>query len=86
MDYMQILLIGWKTKKGTIHPINDYDKCFQYAANVILNHEKIGKNLQRILKIKPFITKYYWKVTNYLSQKDDWKKFEKNNSKTILNV
>ena len=86
MDYMQILLIGWKTKKETIHPINDYDKCFQYAAKVILNHEKIGKNLQRISKIKPSITKCYWKGTNYLSQKDDWKKFEKNNLKTILNV
>ena len=26
-------------------------KCFHYAVTVALNHEEIGKNLQRILKI-----------------------------------
>ena len=33
----------------------NYNKCFLYAAAVALNYEKIGKNLERITKIKPFI-------------------------------
>ena len=42
-------------KKATINPINKRDnKCFQYAATVALNHEKIGKNSERITKTKPF--------------------------------
>ena len=44
------------------------------------------KNPQRIKKIKPFINKYNWEGINYPSQKDDWKKFEKNNVKITLNV
>ena len=28
------------------------------AATVALNHEKIGKNLQSVSKIEPFINKY----------------------------
>ena len=34
----------------------------------------------------PFIYKYDWKGTNYLSGKDDRKTFEKNNPKIVLNV
>ena len=66
--------------------INDCDKCFQYAATVALNHGKIGKNSQRIWKIKLFINKKKWKGINYPSGKVDWKKFEKNNSTIILNM
>ena len=44
---------------------------------------KLWKNLkkdpQRITKIEPFINKYNWRGINYPSEKDDWKKFEKNN-------
>ena len=28
-----------KSKKSTINPVNDADKCFQYSATVALNHE-----------------------------------------------
>ena len=35
------------------------------------------KDPPRITKIKPFINKYNWEGINYLSWKDDWKKFEK---------
>ena len=31
-----------------------YNKCFQYAVTVALNHEEIKKDLQRITKSKPF--------------------------------
>ena len=43
-----------KNKKATINPEND-DNCIQYASTVALNHQNIGKNPQRILRIKPFI-------------------------------
>ena len=52
----------------------------------MLNYEKIKKDLQRITKIKPFVNKYNWERINFPSEKDDWKKFEKNNATTALNV
>ena len=47
---------------------------------------RIGKHSERITKIKPFINKYNWEGINFPSEKCDWKKFEKNNLKTALNV
>ena len=47
---------------------------------------KKSKNLQRITKIKPFINKYNWEGINFQSEKDDWKKIEKNNRTIALNV
>ena len=35
--------------------------------------------MQLISKIKLFINKYNWKGITYPSEKDGWKKFEKNN-------
>ena len=49
-----------------------------------LNHEEIKKYLQRITKIKNFANN--WEALNYLSEKDFWKKFEKNNLTIALNV
>ena len=67
--------------------INKKDnKCFQYAVTVVLNHEEIKKDWQRITKIKPFINKYNWKGINFPSEKDDWKKIKKNNVTIALNV
>ena len=60
--------------------------CFQCAATVALNHEEIGRNPQKNIKINPFINKYNWKKINYLTGKDDWKKFEKINPIIFLNV
>ena len=37
-------------------------------------------------KIKPFIDEYNWEEINFPSEKDDWKKFEKNNITITLNV
>ena len=36
--------------------------------------------------MKPFIDKYNWEGTNYPSEKDDWKNFQKNNLTIALNV
>ena len=37
-----------KNKKATISPIINDDKCFQYAVTVVLNHQNIKYNLERI--------------------------------------
>ena len=60
------------------------NQCFEYAVTILLNNEEIKKDLQRITKIKPFISKYNWEGIN--SEINDWKKIEKNNSTTALNV
>ena len=65
---------------GSINPINKIDNTwFRYAVAVVINHEVIGKNPERITKIKPFINTCNWKGINYPSQKGNWKKFEENN-------
>ena len=76
-----------KNKKATTNPISKKDnKCFQHAVTVALNYEEIKKDLQIIRKIKSFINKYNWEGINFSSEKDDWKKFEKNNVIIALNV
>ena len=59
VDHIYILLIGWKAKKQQqISSIKNDNKCFQYAATLGLNHKEIGKELERITKIKPVVDKY----------------------------
>ena len=44
-----------KNKKATINPVNKKNyKCFKYTVTVLLNHEEIKKDPQRITKLKPF--------------------------------
>ena len=70
--------LDWiKTNKKTkTNSISNKDKCFQYTVTVMLNHEEILKDLQRITT-KPFINKYNWEGINFTSGKDDWKKLRK---------
>ena len=76
-----------KNRKATIIPISKKDnKYFQYTVTVVLNHEEIRKDQQRIAKIKAFIGKCNWKGINYPSEKDYWKKLEKNNLAIALNI
>ena len=63
-----------KSKKASINPINNDDKHFQYAASFALNPKEIGKNWQRISKIKPYINKYNWEGVHYPPVKGDLKK------------
>ena len=51
-----------------------------------LNHEETKRDLQRILKIKPFINKYNWKGIKHPSKIDEWKTFEKINSTIALST
>ena len=76
-----------KNKKATKNPSNKKDgKWFQYAVTVALNHKKIGKNAERIAKIKALINIYRWEGINFPTEKDDWKKNEENNGTIPLNV
>ena len=72
-----------KDKKSTINPKNNDHKCFQYAATLALNLNKIKKDPQRISKIKPFIEQYNWKEIEFPSTSKDWKKSELNNEITL---
>ena len=73
-----------KDKKATINFINE--KIVNAFDTVALNREEIKRDLEKITKIKPFINKYIWKGINFPSEKDDWKKIEKNNVTIALNV
>ena len=80
-------LLWIKNEKATTNPINKNDnKYFQYAVKATLNDEEIGKKSQKISQIKSFKNKYNQEGINYLSEKDDSKKFLKNNSTIALNV
>ena len=74
-----------KDKRSTINPKYKDNKCFQYAATLALNIDKINKDLQRISKIKPFIDQYNWKDIEFPPTSKDWRKFELNN-KVALNI
>ena len=52
----------------------------------MLNHEEIKKDPQRITKNKSLINKCNWEGISFPSEKDDRKKFEKNNVTIALNV
>ena len=69
-----------------MNPKNKDNECFKYAVTVALNHEKIGKNPQRISKIKFFTDNYYWKDIEFPSHSKDWKKFEQNNKTIAINI
>ena len=56
-----------KNKKATVNPKNNDDNCFQYALTVVLNHQNIEKNPQRLSKIKFFIDQYNWKERDFPS-------------------
>ena len=76
-----------KSNIATINPINKKDnKYFQYTITVISNYEEIGKHPERITKMEPFTDKYKWEGINFPSEKDDWKKLERNNVTIALNV
>ena len=74
-----------KSKKSTINPKNNDDKCFQYVVTLALNLDKIKKDPQRVTKIKTFIEKYNWGDIDFPSTSKDWKKFECNNE-IALNI
>ena len=69
----------WIQKPRTNHINQKDNKCFQYPVTVAINHVKSDE-------IKPFINKYNWESINFQSEKDDWKKTDKNNLTTAFNI
>ena len=59
---------------------------FKYEIIIALNHEKIGIDLQIILKIELFMGQYEWKNTNFPATLKDWKNFEQDNNTIALNI
>ena len=49
------------------------------CCNSRVKFQRNKKETQKVTKIKLFIYEYNWEGTNVPSEKDDWKKFEKNN-------
>ena len=74
----------WKIVISYLIVFKKDDKYFQNNITVALNHKETGTHPVRIIRIKPVINKDNWKRINEPSEKDDWKKFEKN-SLTITN-
>ena len=75
-----------KDKKCIANQKNNDSKCFQYAATLALDFNKIDRNPQRISKMKPFIDNYNWNDINFPTAKKDWNKFELNNKDVALNI
>ena len=74
-------------KKATISPKNT--KCssyFAYSIIVVLNHQNIKNHPKRITNIIPFVDQYNWKDIDFPVGVKDWKKFEKKNETTALNI
>ena len=72
-----------RSKKQSI--TNVYN-CFKDALNDVLDYQRIKKTLKKISKLKPYKNKYNWKNIKFLSDKEDWKKFEQNNKEIALNI
>ena len=75
-----------KNKKSTINLKNNDNNCFQYTLTIPLNYQKVKKDPQKLLKIKPFINQYNWKELDFPSERRGWKKFELNNKSISLNI
>ena len=56
--------------------------CYNSCIKSWWNKKRSKKNN----KIKPFTNKYNWEGINVLSEKDSWKKIDKNNQTIALNV
>ena len=62
----ELYLSEWlRSKKESI---TNENSCFQNALNDSLDYQKIKKDLQKILKLKPYINQYNWKGIKFPSQ------------------
>ena len=67
-------------KKAVINPKNEDEECFRYAVIEALHNEEIGKDPQRVSKLKPFAERYNWRGLEFPVAFKEIGKFEKNNS------
>ena len=73
-------------KKAVFNPKNNDNKSFQYSITLSLYHIEIGNNFNRITKLKPYTNNFNWNNTNFPPIKQDYKNFEINNDKIVLNI
>ena len=57
---------------------------FSICDTVVLNHQSIKNDPQRISKIKPFIDQSEWKGIDFPSYSKDWKRLEQNIRQLLL--
>ena len=70
----------YSSKKATINPNNEKDKCFQWSIISGLNYSKIKeKELKKILKFKRV-------DTDFSSYQREWEEFEQINTSVALNI
>ena len=66
--------------------ITKEDNCFQNALNDFLDYQRSKKHPLKISKLKPYINQYNWKSIKFMPDKEDFKKFERNNKEIALNI
>ena len=68
------------SKKATINPKNEKDKCFQWSIIAGLNYNNINeKELKKLLKFRRV-------DTDFSSNQRDWEEFDQENNSIALNV
>ena len=72
--------------RGKKETIISGDNNFENALDDALNYQNIKTNPERISKLKPYINKYNWKGIKFRAEPEEWKKFERNNKATALNI
>ena len=75
------------SKKGTENPKNEDNRYFQYSIIVALHHQEIGDHPERLSNMHHFFSYCYnWEDIEVPAGIKDWKRFEKNNETTALNI
>ena len=72
--------------KSNNEAIINNDSTFQNALNDALDYQNIKTNLQKISKIKHYISRYNWEGIVFPAGSNDWKTFEQNNKTIALNT
>ena len=75
-------------KKAIVNPKNKNDNyCFAYAITIVIYHNEIGKNLNRISNnLLDCTDKLNWNGIDFPASIPDYKRFEKLNEDIALNV
>ena len=75
------------SKKGTKNPKNEDNRYFQYSIIVALHHQEIGEHPERLSNMHHFFSYCYnWEGIEFSAGIKDWKRSEKNNETTALNI
>ena len=76
-----------KNKKAIINPQNYHDnKCFAYSLIASALYDEIGRDHNRVSKLKRYMDYFNWNDINFPTQQKDWDLFEENNRDVALNI